>query len=146
MNLGNLRRVNLPASTPTIDEDREELRTRGKEFFSGRSINWEKLGVINRVRSRFSTDYMKKVQDEFKNYLKEKLIRKMNEFKTFTYNNDLDKVRDYVRGIKDLSGSDLKELLSLVDAKEVEIANEYFVKERDILINKLIERGCLTAE
>lgn len=144
MNLGIIRK-SYPERAIS-DEDREEIRAKGKELFSGRSIHWNKLGVLDYLRSRVSSDYERKVREEFKKYMGERLIKNMNSRPQTYLNNNLSELKQGIRHIDDLSVEDVRELSSMIDEKEVLLAIKHFAEEREKLIANLIERGCLDAE
>lgn len=149
MNFGihSLRLVKpVQARAQLPDEEREEIRARGNELFSGRTINWDKLGVFNRLQARFSSEYEGKVREEFKGYVQEKLIKNMNGRVQTYLNNNLNELKASIRQIKDLSLSDIKDLNLLIKEKEVALARKYFAEEKEKFIADLIERGCLSRE
>lgn len=148
MNLGRIQHLKIarPIQETLQDEERQEIRAKGKELFSGRTINWDKLGMVGRVRAQFSSEYETKVREEFKDYIQEKLIKNMNGRVQTYLNNNLTELKESIQQIKDLSLTDIKDLTSIIQEKETALANKYFAEEREKLVTDLINRKCFTQE
>lgn len=152
MNFGNIHNLGLvkplqPRVPPQeLDDERKELRAKGKELFSGRSINWDKLGLIDRLKVRLSSSYEAKVRDEFKIYIKDRLIKNMNGLVQTYTNNNLNELRNNILQISDLSVDDIKELNSIIKEKETALATKFFADEKEKFLADLIDRKYLTQE
>lgn len=152
MNFGNIHNlvrpkpIQPPIQLQAPDEEIIEIRAKGKELFSNRTINWDKLNVIDRLKARFSSDYETKVRQEFKKYIKDRLTRSMNIPGQTYVNNNLDKLKNSIQQINDLPLSDIKELNSLIDEKETILATKFFANEKEKLLIELIDRKYLTQE
>lgn len=144
MSIGKIHSLGL--IKPTLDKERNEIRARGNELFAGRTIHWEKLDVVSRVRASISSDYRRKIRGEFKDYIQEKLLRTMNGRVQTYLNNNLSELKQSLLKINDLSVTDLKELSSIINDKETSLAIKHFAAEKAQLISDLIERSCLTSQ
>lgn len=145
-NIHNLSPVKPIQSQQALDEEREEIRAKGKELFSGRTINWDKLGMVDRIKARVSSEYNSKVRDEFKGYIQQKLVRNMNGRVQTYLNNNLDELKKSIQQINDLSSNDIKDLNTIIKEKETSLASKYFIEEKAKLITDLIARECLSSD
>lgn len=152
MNFGNIHNLGLakpihpPSQTQAPDEERKEIRAKGKELFSNRTINWDKLPIIDRVRARLSSDYETKIRDEFKTYIQNRLIKNMNGRVQTYLNNNLNELKNSIKQIDDLSLADLKDLNSIINEKETLLAIKFFADEKEKLLTDLVDRKYLTQE